>query len=262
MCWIVSVFVDVRAAPGPEVHLTSGRRSHTDSVFGIKWTAGRVVSVPSHNRACTLLVVFIAAVTISSRPQSLSVQVADPCSQIKTGDVTIHSEPLVHCIPGCIRDQFNRHISRPVVVYHLLSDRTCAHSTFGAPASRRRTCTKTLYVLLRYVRIRCSPKCSFGSLDVGSRGAIPDSTVLLPPSHCSRQTFCCPSVSDRVKHELWPHGLGARPGWSGASAVGCSKPKLKTSRMHNDPRVRALGEVSTHVSRFSPSTWWTHQEMS
>ena len=53
MSWIVSVFVDVRAARGLEVHLTSGRRSHTDSVFGIKWTAGRVVSVPSHNRACT-----------------------------------------------------------------------------------------------------------------------------------------------------------------------------------------------------------------
>ena len=46
MCWIVSVVVDVRSAPGHEVHLTSSRRSHTDSVFGIKWTAGRVVSVP------------------------------------------------------------------------------------------------------------------------------------------------------------------------------------------------------------------------
>ena len=53
MSWIVSVFVDVRAARGLEVHLTSGRRSHTDSVFGIKWTAGRVVSVQSHNRVHT-----------------------------------------------------------------------------------------------------------------------------------------------------------------------------------------------------------------
>ena len=46
MCWIVSVVVDVRSAPGHEVHLTSSRRSHTHKVFGIKWTAGTVVSVP------------------------------------------------------------------------------------------------------------------------------------------------------------------------------------------------------------------------
>ena len=62
--------------------------------------------------------------------------------------------------------------------------------------------------------------------------------------------------------ELRLHGLGSRTGWSGASAVGYSTPKLKTSRLHNDPRVRALGEVLTHVSRFNPSIWWTHQEMS
>ena len=46
MCWIVPLVVDVRSAPGHEVHFTSSRHSHTDSVFGIKWTAGRVVSVP------------------------------------------------------------------------------------------------------------------------------------------------------------------------------------------------------------------------
>ena len=46
MCWIVSVVVDVRSAPEHEVHLTSSRRSHTHSVFGLEWTAGSVVSVP------------------------------------------------------------------------------------------------------------------------------------------------------------------------------------------------------------------------
>ena len=80
LCWFVSVFVDIRAAPWHEVHLRSDKRSHTDSVFGIKWTAGRMVSVPSHNRARTLLVVFIVVVAISSCLQRLLVQVAHPCS--------------------------------------------------------------------------------------------------------------------------------------------------------------------------------------
>ena len=46
------------------------------------------------------------------------------------------------------------------------------------------------------------------------------------------------------------------------SAVGFFQTKIKTKRLHNDPRVRALGKVLTHVSRFNPSIWWTHQEMS
>ena len=88
---------------------------------------------------------------------SLSVSVADPRSQIKTGDVAIHSKLLLHCIPSCIRDQCNRHISR-FFVCCVPSDRTCAHCTFGAPASRRRPCITTLYVFLRSVRHRMFAK--------------------------------------------------------------------------------------------------------
>ena len=158
--WLfLPVVVDVRSAPRHEVHLTSSGRSHTDSVFGIKWTAGRVVSVPSHNRACTLLVVLIAVVTISSCLQSLLVQGANPCSQIKTGDVTIHSELLVHCILGCIRDQFNRHLRRLLSVMspateHVPTARLVRQRREGGLASQHFTCFLGLFA------IGCLPKCS------------------------------------------------------------------------------------------------------
>ena len=140
---------------------------------------------------------------------SLSVQVADPCSQIKTGDVAIHSELLLHCIPSCIRDQCNRHISRFLSVVspateHVRTVRLVRQRREGGLASQHSTCFFGLFA------IGCLPRCSFGSSEAGPRGAIPDSTALLPLSHSPRQMFCCPSVSDRVKHGLWLRGLGAQ----------------------------------------------------
>ena len=93
-------------------------------------------------------------------------------------------------------------------------------------------------------------------------GAIPDSPALLPLSHSPRQMFCCPSVSDRVKHGVVAP-RARRPALIGLQGVRCGlfQAKIKTSRLHNDPPARALGKVLTHVSRFNPSIW-THEEMS
>ena len=226
MCWIVPLVVDVRSVPGHEVHFTSSRRSHTHSVFGLEWTAGRVVSVPWHNRSCTVLVVLVAVVALSS------------CLQVCRSKLQIHVRRskqvtwqfirsfLLYCIPSCIRDQCNRHISR-FFVCCVPSDRTCAHCNVW--------CASVAKAALHHNTLRVSSVCSPSDVCQGVRldhrkldhaDAIPDSTALLLLSHSPRQMFCCPSVSDRVKHEVVAPRV-RRPALIGleGSAVGYCKPK-------------------------------------
>ena len=150
---------------------------------------------------------------------SLSVQVADPCSQIKTGDVAIHSELLLHCIPSCIRDQCNRHISRFLSVVspateHVRTVRLVRQRREGGLASQHSTCFFGLFA------IGCLPRCSCGSSDSGPRGrharlhcplaAVPQSktNVLLSVCFGSRQTRV---VAPRAR----------RPALIGLEAVRC-----------------------------------------
>ena len=197
-CWIVPVVVDVRSAPRHEVHLTSSRRSHTHSVFGLEWTAGRVVSLPWHNRSCTLLVVLIAVVAISSCLQvcrsKLQIHVRKSrqvtwqfirsfcCIVSRVASAICATGTSVGCCLLC-------HQRRNMRTVRLVQQRR-----EGGLASQHSTCFFGLFA------IGCLPKCSFQSSDAGPRGAIPDSTALLLLSHSPRQMFCCPFVSDRVKH--------------------------------------------------------------
>ena len=156
---------------------------------------------------------------------SLSVSVADPRSQIKTGDVAIHSELLLHCIPSCIRDQCNRHISRLLSVVspateHVRTVRLVRQRRKGGLASQHSTCFFGLFA------IGCLPKCSFQSSEAGH--SAPYQTPLRSCRCLTVQDKCFAVRLFRIASNtgLWLHGLGAQH-WIGLeeSAVGYFKPK-------------------------------------
>ena len=155
---------------------------------------------------------------------SLSVQVADPCSQIKTGDVAIHSELLLHCIPSCIRDQCNTSVGCCLLCPQRPN--MCALYVW---------CASVAKAALHHNTLRVSSVCSPSDVCQGVRldhrkldHAAPYQTPLRSCRCLTVQDICFAVRLFRTASnmELWLHGLGAQH-WMvyRASAVGYFKPK-------------------------------------